>query len=147
LWCHSIPGVQILEKPTKDDAQAALLVLRRAFATFPFGDAEMVFDAALGVNVIDLNRAPGLDESTHLTALMTSVCRPCLSLAPCFLYEAPQYSGAGTGKGLLVKSACIIGHGIIPSAMTAGHDQDELDKRLVAAAIEARPAIFFGQLQ
>jgi hypothetical protein len=73
---------------------------------------------------------------------MTSVCRPCLSLAPGFLYDAPQFSGAGTGKGLLVKSACIIGHGSAPSAMTAGHDDDELDKRLVSAAIEARTAIF-----
>jgi hypothetical protein len=142
LWCHSVPAVLVPDQPTKDDAQRALLVLRQAFWTFPFEDAQTVFDGTLEVNVVDLSQPPRLDESTHLAALMTSVCRPCLSLAPGFLYDAPQYSGAGTGKGLLVKSACIVGSGSAPSAMTAGHDQDELDKRLTAAAIEARPAIY-----
>src|SRR5262249_8397536 len=142
LWCHSIPAVEIPERPTKDDAQQALLVLRQAFWTFPFSDAATVFDRTLRVNVVDLSQPPNLDESTHLVALMTAVCRPCLPLAPGFLYDAPGFSGAGTGKGLLVKSACIIGHGSTPSAMTAGHDEAELDKRLIASAIEARPAIF-----
>ena len=73
---------------------------------------------------------------------MTTVCRSCLTLAPAFLYNASLFSGAGTGKGLLLKSACVVGNGSQPSAMSAGHSAEELDKRLVAAAIEARPAIY-----
>jgi hypothetical protein len=130
LWCHTIPAVSVPAQPTKDDAQKALLVLRHAFSTFPFGDADNV------------GHLPQLDESTHLIALMTSTCRACLSLAPGFLYNAPSISGAGTGKGLLAKSACVVGSGVQPSAMTVGHSVEELDKRLVAAAIEARPAIY-----
>jgi len=92
LWCHSIPAVEIPERPTKDDAQQALLVLRQAFWTFPFSDAATVFDGTLRVNVVDLSQPPNLDESTHLVALMTAVCRPCLPLAPGFLYDAPGFS-------------------------------------------------------
>jgi hypothetical protein len=102
----------------------------------------MILDPARGVDVVDLSKSPGLDESTHLAALMTAACRACLKLAPAFLYGGPTFSGAGVGKGLIAKAAAIIGSGVAPSAMTAGHDEQELDKRLVAMAIEARPAIF-----
>jgi hypothetical protein len=142
LWCHSVPDVVVPEVPTKEDAQAGLLTLRRAFETFPFADAGMRRNEAIGVDVIDLDQSPQLDESTHLAMLMTSVCRPCLTLAPGFLYNASLVSGAGTGKGLVAKAGCIIGSGAQPHAMSAGHDAEELDKRLVSAAIEARPAIY-----
>ena len=142
LWCHGMLAPLVPAEPTKEEAQAALLRLRQAFQTFPFADAVMMKDGAKGVEVVDLNHLPQLDESTHIAALMTSVCRACLRLAPGFLYDASLMSGAGTGKGLLLKSACIVGSGAQPSAMSAGHSGDELDKRLVAAAIAARPAIY-----
>jgi hypothetical protein len=142
LWCHDIRAVSVPEHPNKEDAEKALLLLRQTFSTFPFGDAVMVHDAARKVDVVDLDHPPGLDESTHLVALMTAVTRASLPLAPAFLYTSSLFSGAGTGKGLMVKSACVIGTGARPSAMTAGHGVEELDKRLVAAAIEARPAIY-----
>jgi hypothetical protein len=67
---------------------------------------------------------------------------PSLPLAPGILANAPALSGAGTGKGLAVKAVCIIASGASPSAFTSGHDTEEMDKRLTAALIEARPAIF-----
>ena len=73
---------------------------------------------------------------------MTAVCRQSLDLAPGFLCDAPALSGAGTGKGLLVKSACIIASGVRPAAITSGHDADEFNKRLTSALVEARPAVF-----
>ena len=142
LWCHGVPSPLVPHRPTKDEAERALLLLRQTFCTFPFDDAAMTRDAARGVDVVDLTALPQLDESTHLVALMTSVCRACLSLAPGFLYDASAISGAGTGKGLLVKSACAIGTGTRPHAMGAGHSAEELDKRLVSAAIAAQPAIY-----
>jgi hypothetical protein len=142
LWCHGVPSVAVSEKPTMDEAQQALLLLRQAYSTFPFGNAVMLPDPVRGIDVVDLSSPPQLDESTHLAALMTSVCRPCLPLAPGFLYNASAFSGAGTGKGLLCRSTCVVGSGVQPSAMSAGHSGEELDKRLVAAAIEARPAMY-----
>ena len=70
------------------------------------------------------------------------MCRPSLTTAPGFLCDAPTLSGAGTGKGLLVKAICTIASGASPHAFTSGHDAEEFDKRLTAALVQARPAIF-----
>jgi hypothetical protein len=83
-----------------------------------------------------------MDESAFLTALLTAACRPSLKTAPGFLCDAPTFSGAGTGKGMLVKAICIIASGAPPHAFTSGHDASEFDKRLTAALVQAHPAIF-----
>jgi hypothetical protein len=91
---------------------------------------------------VDLTKPAGLDESSFLAALVTAVCRQSLDLAPGFLCDAPNFSGAGTGKGLLVKAICVIASGVKPSAFTSGHDAEEFDKRLTSALTEAHPAVF-----
>jgi hypothetical protein len=142
LWCHNIPALNIPEEPSGREAKAALERLRFAFRTFPFADSERVTDPALGVEVVDLSKPAGLDESTFIAGLLTAVCRQSLELAPGFLCDAPSISGAGTGKGQLVKAICIIASGGRPAAFTSGHDAGEFDKRLTAALVEARPAVF-----
>ena len=142
LWCHNIPALGIPERPSKQQAKAALDRLRFAFRTFPFADSESLTDPVLGVPVVDLSKPAGLDESTFLAALLTGVCRQSLELAPGFLCDAPSYSGAGCGKGKLVKAICIIASGAPPSAFTSGHDAGEFDKRLTSALVEAHPAAF-----
>ena len=129
------------ENPSRKDAEQALHSLRHFFRTFAFADATMTYDGDLHVGVVaDSN--PQMDESTFLNGLMTGVCRQSLETAPGFLTSAPTFSGAGTGKGLLVKAVTIIATGIRPQAFTSGHDELELDKRLSSALIEARPCIF-----
>jgi hypothetical protein len=142
LWCHDIPDVTAPAKPTKNDAERALRKLRGLFRTFPFADAARLCDPDLAVEVVDLTKPAGLDESSFLAALLTAVCRQSLDLAPGFLCDAPNFSGAGTGKGLLVKAICIIASGVRPSAFTSGHDAEEFDKRLTSALTEAHPAVF-----
>jgi hypothetical protein len=142
LWCCSIPRLDIPDKPSRSDAEAALLDLRRAFRTFPFADAARRSDASIGVEVVDIDQPPGTDESGFLIALLTAVCRPSLERAPGFLVNAPLVSGAGSGKGLLVRALCEIAFGVQPRAFTAGSDKAELDKRLGAELIEANPALF-----
>src|SRR5205814_1359571 len=63
-----------------------------------------------------------------------------------FLVVAPQISGAGSGKGLLVRAISSIAFGIRPRAFTAGHDRQELDKRIVAELIEASPVLFLDNV-
>jgi hypothetical protein len=140
LWCHNIPEVQIPEQPTQAQAKAYLDALRRFFRTFAFADAQTIRDTSL--DVVNPDAPIGLDESSFLVSLMTAVCRSSLTLAPGILANAPAVSGAGTGKGLATKAICIIASGAAPSAFTSGHDEGEFDKRLTAALIEARPAIF-----
>jgi hypothetical protein len=142
LWCHNIPELRLAARPSDADAQTALSRLRYFFRTFPYGDGERLPDPHLGVEVADLSKPPGLDESTFLVALLTAVCRQSLDLAPGYLVRAPTVSGAGTGKGLMVSALCIVGSGARPSAFTSGHDKEELDKRLTAALVEAHPSVF-----
>jgi hypothetical protein len=97
--CASVPDLQIPESPTRADAKAALRLLRESFRTFPFADAARRTDPKLGVEVVNLDHAPGMDESAFLVGLLTAICRPGLWLAPGFLVRAPEISGAGTGKG------------------------------------------------
>jgi hypothetical protein len=146
LWCTRVPVLQIPERPTRLQADAALRLLREAFRTFPFADAPRQRDEALGLEVVDVDQSPGLDESTFLVALQTAVCRPHLWLAPGFMVRAPEVSGAGTGKGLLVRSICAIAFGIRPRAFTKGGDRQELDKRLASDLIEAAPALFLDNV-
>lgn len=146
LWCCKVPPLRLPERSRREDAATALQFLREAFQTFPFADARRRYDPALRAEVIDLAYPPGRDESAFLVALLIAICRASLWLAPGFLLVAPQVSGAGTGKGLLVRAMCIIAFGSHPRAFTAGHDRQELDKRIVAELIEAAPALFLDNV-
>ncbi|HEX3418895.1 MAG TPA: hypothetical protein VHT21_21185, partial [Stellaceae bacterium] len=84
--------------------------------------------------------------SAFLVALLTAICRPSIWLAPGFLIEAPALSGAGTGKGLLVRAICAIAFGIQPRAFNAGHDRQELEKRIAADLVQAAPALFLDNV-
>jgi hypothetical protein len=146
LWCCSIPPLRLPLQPSRGDAEAALGLLRQMFRTFPFGDAPRCWDASLEVEIIDIAKPPGRDESAFLVSLGTAVCRPSLRLAPGMLVTAPAVSGAGSGKGLLVRAICAIAFGIRPRAFTAGGERKELDKRLAAELVEAQPALFLDNV-
>ena len=144
MWCEPVPDLTVPDRPTRAQADASLLILRNAFCTFPFAGSPMVERGA--TMVVDTSKPPSAAESAFLAALQTACCRPSLWLAPGVLIVAPEVSGAGSGKGLLVRAICLIAFGCPPSAFTPGHDRQELDKRLVAALIEAAPAVFLDNL-
>jgi hypothetical protein len=146
LWCESVPAVQVPDAPSMEDARAALLRLRIVFRTFAFADATRVTVPGISVPVVDVDQPPGADESALLVALLTAVCRPSLRLAPGFMIRAPEISGAGTGKGMLARSVCLIAYGSQPRAMTAGIQQEEMDKRIAAALLEAEPVLFLDNI-
>jgi hypothetical protein len=140
IYCCAIPQLSVPEKPTREDAAAALLTLRQTFATFPFSDAERKRDR------VDLEKPIGHDETAFLVGLLSAICRPSLWLAPGLLLNAPSISGAGTGKGLLVRSISVIAYGTRPRPFTAGNDRHEMDKRLVAEVIEGNPIVFMDNV-
>jgi hypothetical protein len=148
MWCENMPDLTALipETPTKDDAAAALRLIRESFKTFCFADAETIDDATAGVPVVDVSKSPGRDESSFLVALLTAVCRPSLHLAPGVLLRAAPVSGAGAGKGLLARCICIIAFGREPHAVTAGATAEELEKRIAAELIQGSPALFLDNL-
>ena len=143
LWCERVPDVGDLVplNPTLSQAEAALALIRDAFKTFCFADAETISGGA-GV-VVDLSKAPGMDESAFLAALLGSVCRPCLDLAPGTLFRGAPYSGSGSGKGKLARCVCAIAYGRQPSAIAPGGNPEELEKRVSGALLEGGPAVLF----
>lgn len=147
MWCENMPDLtgRVPERPTRDDAEAALRLIRETFRTFCFADAEMLDDPS-GIAVVDTRQPSGRDESSFLAALLTAVCRPSLYLSPGVLLRAAPMSGAGAGKGLLARCICIIAFGRDPHAVTAGATAEELEKRIAAELIEGSPALFLDNL-
>jgi hypothetical protein len=123
-----------------------LETLRAAFRTFPFADAVTMREPDGPVAFVEISRPPGQDESAFLVALLTAVCRSSLPLAPGMLISAPSISGAGSGKGLLIRAICEIAFGHAPHAFTACRDIVELEKRIGAALIEAAPVLFLDNV-
>jgi hypothetical protein len=146
LWCAKVPVLVLPDNPTRVDAEAALLKLRQVFGTFPFRDSLRRNEVELGASVVDLSANPGRSESAFLAGLLTAVCRASLLLAPGLMINAPAVSGAGSGKGLLVRSICATAFGVHPRAFTAGSERTELDKRLAAELVEANPVLFLDNV-
>lgn len=147
LWCVNVPKLEVPARPTEDQARAALEeTLRPAFRTFPFADSKRVWDPNLGLELVDLTKPPGLDESSFLCGLMTAACRPCLHLAPGLMLVAAQISGSGSGKGLLVRAIGLIAFGLQPSGFTPGKGEGELEKRLGADFLAGGPMVFISNV-
>jgi hypothetical protein len=137
-----VPDLKLPEKVDEGAAQAALARLRARFATFPFSDAELIKDPDTGIAKVRQDLPPGHDEAAFLVALMTSVQRYSLPLAPGVVIRAPLQSGSGTGKGQLARAMAYIATGTWPHAFTAGHSPEEMDKRLSASLMSGDPFIF-----
>jgi hypothetical protein len=151
--------------PTLRDAESALQRIRQMFRTFPFADSPRILIADLkgsecigstgiiggltsnslgelsSIEVVDIDQPPALDESAFLCSLLTAVCRPSLSLAPGSIIRAPQTSGSGTGKGLLVRAISLVAFGRRPEA-TPSAEKDELEKRIESTLISGSPVVF-----
>jgi hypothetical protein len=136
LFCANVPVLEVPDRPTKKQAEDALRTLRAAFRTFPFADSARLRDEQQKLDLVDIDRNPGLDESSFLVGLMTAVCRPCLNLAPGLMLVAPQRSGSGSGKGLLARAICLIAFGLRLAGFTPGKDKGELDKRINGDLLE-----------
>lgn len=149
MFCENVPDLSGLvpDQPTRAQAMAALLVLRRALRTFAFKDAMTVpADDPDAPPVVDLQRDPEADESAALHGLLTALCRPSLDLAPGLLIRAALQSGAGTGKGLLARTLCAIAYGRAPGAVTAGGTGEEFEKRIGAELMGGGPVLFLDNL-
>jgi hypothetical protein len=146
LWRERVPEVAVCEAPSRAEAEATLRRLRLRVRTFCFGDATITTEPSMPVPVVDIEEPPGQDESTALLGFMTAVCRPSLDLAPGILIRGAAFSGAGTGKGLLARCICAVAFGRRPSAMTAGHNAEEQEKRLTSALVGAEPVVLLDNV-
>ena len=126
LWYKASDNVRlppITGRPTRDDAQTALSVLKELLVEFPFVD--------------------GASLSVALAALMTPVLRGAFGTAPLFFLVAPN---SGTGKNYLVKLISIIATGRPAPVLGGTNDSKEMEKRLSAAARKASPILVLNNL-
>ena len=107
------------ERPTRDEALAALELLEELLDEFPFAD-------------------PQVDKSVALSALMTPVLRAAIDAVPMIAVKSPAY---GSGKSFLVNLVSAIGTGAACPVTTVGKDEAETEKRLDAALLKCQPII------
>lgn len=148
FWLEHVPDVapQVPTRPTRSDAEQALLRIRDQFRTMCFADASLVSEAGVADSVVDRALPPGKDESSFLVALLSAICRPSLPLAPAILIRAPSMSGAGAGKGLLARCISLIAFGREPFAVTSGGSSQELEKRIASELVAGGPTLFLDNI-
>ena len=112
----AMPGIP--DKPTRDDALAALASLEDLLSEFPFVDE--------------------VAKSVALSGLITPVTRGAFPVAPLHISRAPV---PGSGKSYLWDIAAMIAIGQLMPVMAAGVSGEELEKRLGAALMTAQPLI------
>jgi hypothetical protein len=112
----------IKARPTKADANAALEILKKPLADFPFADEDGV---------------TGLSRAVALAMLLTAVCRRTLPIAPMFGIDANE---AQSGKTELAQVAAIVMTGRRTGVRPLSSDEYQRATAL-AAAFEAGDAI------
>lgn len=105
-------------KPTRDDAEGALMVLSDLLAGFPF--------------------VGPVDRAVALSGIITAVTRGGMSVAP---LHAIRAHSAGTGKSYLVDIASMIATGRLCPVIAAGKTEEETEKRLGSLLRDAVPIV------
>jgi putative DNA primase/helicase len=118
LLVNPPPMSSIPEKPTRDDAVAALALLDGLLVEFPLID--------------------GVAKSVALSILITPVVRGAFSVAPMHVTDAPE---AGAGKSYLLDIAAAIATGQPMPVIAAGRSEEETEKRLGSALLASQPLV------
>jgi hypothetical protein len=112
----SMPAIP--DRPTREDAEAALRLIEDLLTGFPFVD--------------DVARA------CALSAIITPVVRGAFSVTPMHCSRAPT---AGSGKSFLWDTVSAIAIGQLMPVMSTGASEEETEKRLGAALMAGQPLI------
>lgn len=108
----------ISDKPSKDEATAALDRLDRLLDGFPFVDEA--------------------SRSVALSGIITPVARGAMPVAPLHANTAPV---AGSGKSYLIDIASAVHTGERAPVIAAGRTEEETEKRLAAALLNGQPIV------
>jgi hypothetical protein len=121
LWCGidrdlTLPPVP--DKPTKEQALAALNLLKRLFCESAFID--------------------NLDRSVALAAMLSAVVRGAFDVAPMTLFKAHS---PGSGKSFIVDVIAYLVTGRAAPVITASRSIDEMEKRIGSLILESVPLV------
>lgn len=119
LYLTDAPALSAIpDKPTLDDAKTALQQFEALLEEFPFAD--------------EVSRA------IAYSAMITPVVRGAMRTAPMHAISSPL---PGTGKSYLVDVAACIATGYPCAVISAGADEEEMEKRLGSVALAGQPII------
>jgi putative DNA primase/helicase len=110
----------IPDRPTREEALAALKLLTDAIKTFPFKSK--------------------VDEAVVLSMFLTGLCRRILDAAPLHGISA---TAAGTGKSLLVDLCSILMSGREAPVISIESSKEEVEKRLGASLLAGNTIVAF----
>jgi putative DNA primase/helicase len=112
------------QKPTREQARAALARLMAMFEAFPFVAEE--------------------DRVALVAAILTALLRRVLPSAPLFGITAPT---PGTGKTLLCETLALLQTARRAAVMSMGHDDAETEKRLAGMLLAGDPLIAIDNIE
>ncbi|WP_237152075.1 hypothetical protein [Oryzibacter oryziterrae] len=120
------------DNPTRDDALAALALLKEPITGFPF--------------VVEPEIGPGASSSRSvaLSAMLTALCRRALRSAPLHAFTAPTMA---TGKSLLADVVSIIATGRSATVVSQGKNEEEDEKRLLALLMPGEPIFVLDNVE
>lgn len=121
---------ELPEKPTRDDALAALAVFQELLRGFPFVDRS--------------GPTGGSDFAVALASILTALIRRSLKSAPLFAYRAPKM---GSGKSLLADVVSMVAVGRPCAVLSLGQDANEERKRWIAILVEGDPVICIDNIE
>lgn len=126
---------KIPDNPTRDDALAALDMLRDIVAEFPFEPTAEEEEAEATATA---------SESVFLAAVLTLFVRPWLLTAPAFIMSAHKMA---SGKTLLAQVLSWIATGREAALMTYAVDQEALKKAILSFLIEGDTVVVLDNVE
>ena len=128
LWLEweddiKLPFDVIHGQPTKDDAIAALQLLKGLMTGFPF--------------------VSQLDEAIALAAIMTAVLHGAFNLSPMFLFVAHT---SGDGKSYMADLIAAIATGKLCPVIAASRSEEEMQKQLATVLLDSPSMISLDNL-
>lgn len=119
----------IPDEPTREDAEAALAMIKEPFKDFPF---------------VRNAKRESASQSVMLSAVLTGVVRRTLHSAPMHGTSAPTM---GTGKTLAMDVVSLIVTGRLTTAMSQGASEEEDEKRLFSVLLQNDPILLIDNVK
>jgi hypothetical protein len=114
----------IPDKPSREDAEAALKLLLDLFKSFPFEQE--------------------LDRAVALSLALTALVRRALPSAPLGAFTAPIM---GSGKTLMADCISILAAGVSVPAMTYPEREEEAEKTALSVLMEGDPVVLIDNVE
>ncbi|GLR85846.1 hypothetical protein [Bradyrhizobium iriomotense] len=141
LFCDytQLPPLTVPERPSREEAEASLLAMRKIFAETPFADRTVDRE---NPEATDFELPPGQDESAFHNVMMLGIARASLPAAPG--HVARGASGqSGAGKSTITRAVAFTAFGCQPTDTAFASDMVEFDKQLTATLRRAPLAVHF----